>query len=255
MSRSIWTQCAAKFSFRALAFDAWRVVESQHITSTRKLVDSDSEQALLEELVDRVKPPAPVGKKFANLHYLLFTPFRHPPLRHGSRFGTVVEAGIWYGSKEEETAFAEVAYYRLLFLDGTKADIEPVTVELTAFSAAVATKKGADLTRPPFSHYKRALASKISYEATHALGHDLREAGVEVFLFTSARAPDDGTNVGLFAPAFAKKSPKKVEAWICTADRKKVELVEKSFPGAPVRRFAFSRSMFEVKGALPAPGA
>ncbi|MGH7283208.1 MAG: RES family NAD+ phosphorylase [Polyangiaceae bacterium] len=254
MSRSIWTQCAAKFSFRALAFDAWRVVESQHITSTRKLVDSDSEQALLEELVDRVKPPAPAGKKFASLHYLLFTPFRHPPLRHGSRFGTVTEPGIWYGSKDERTAFAEVAYYRLLFLDGTKADIEPITVELTAFAAAVATKKGADLTRLPFLHYKRALTSKTSYDATHVVGHDMREAGVEVFLFTSARAPGDGVNVGLFAPAFAKKSPKNVETWICTAARKKVELVEKIFPGAPARRFAFAREEFEVKGALPAPG-
>lgn len=254
MSRSIWTQCAEKFSFRPLSFDAWRVVESQHITSTRKLVDSDAEQALLEDLVDQVKPPAPAGKKFAELHYLLFTPFRHPPLRHGSRFGTVAEAGIWYGSKEESTAFAEVAYYRLLFLEGTKADIEPVTVELTAFTAAVSTKKGADLTKPPFASFERALASKSSYEATHAVGHDMREAGVEVFLFTSARATDHGTNVGLFVPAFSKKEPKKVETWICTADRQKVELVEKVFKGSPPRRFAFSRKSFEVKGGLPAPG-
>ena len=255
MSRSIWTQCAAKFNFRALAFDAWRVVESQHITSTRKLVDSDAEQELLEQLVDRVKPPAPTGDRFARLHYLLFTPFRHPPLRHGSRFGARSEPGIWYGSKELETTLAEVAYYRLLFLDGTTADIEPVTVELSAFTAAIASKRVADLTRPPFAAHARQLTSKSSYVATHAIGHDMRLAGVEVFLFTSARAREQGVNVGLFVPAFAKRSPKKIETWICTADRKKVELTEKGFLVGRARRFTFRRSQFEVRGALPAPGA
>lgn len=253
MSPSIWTRCAAKFSFRALSLDAWRVVESQHITSTRKLVDSAAEQALLEDLVDRVKPPLPTDERFAHLHYLLFTPFRHPPLRHGSRFGIVTEPGIWYGSIERETAFAEVAYYRLLFLEGTAAKLAPVTVELTAFVAGVTTKKGADLTKAPFERHLRALASKTSYAATHAVGRDMRAAGVEVFLYSSARAPTTGTNVGLFVPSFAKASPKKVEAWICTADRGKVELIEKTFAGKSARRHAFAREHFLVKGMLPSP--
>jgi hypothetical protein len=257
MSRSIWTQCAAKFNFRALAFDAWRVVESQHVVSTRKLVDSDAEQELLEQLVDRVKPPAPTGDKFARLHYLLFTPFRHPPLRHGSRFGLQTEPGIWYGSKDIETAFAEVAYYRLLFLDGTSADIEPLIVELSAFTAAITSKRAADLTKSPFDKHAKQISSRSSYAASHALGREMRLAGVEAFLYASARARADehGVNVGLFVPAFAKKSPKKVETWICTADRKKVELTEKGFLVGRVRRFLFRRSQFEVHGALPAPGA
>ncbi len=253
MSLSIWTRCAAKFSFCSLSFDAWRVVESQHITSTRKLVDSAAEQALLEALVDRVKPPLPPGKRFTDLHYLLFTPFRHPPLRHGSRFGVVTEPGIWYGSLDRETVFAEVAYYRLLFLEGTAAKITPVTVELTAFTAGVATKKGADLTKAPFDRYVRALGSKTSYAATHAVGKDMRAAGVEVFLYTSARASTTGTNVGLFVPSFAKRAPKKVEAWICTADRTKVELTEKTFAGKAAQRHVFPCKDFLVKGILPAP--
>lgn len=255
MSRSIWTQCAAKFNFRTLSLDAWRVVESQHIVSTRKLVDSDAEQELLEQLVDRVKPPTPVGDKFTRLHYLLFTPFRHPPLRHGSRFGSRNEPGIWYGSRDIETSFAEVAYYRLLFLDGTTADIEPLIVELSAFTASITSKRAADLTRAPFSAHAKSLVSKTSYAATQALGHDLRAAGVEAFLYSSARSHEHGVNVGLFVPAFAKKSPKKIETWICTADRKKVELSEKGFMAPRARRFVFRRSAFEVRGVLPAPGA
>ncbi len=52
MSSSIWTQCAGDSRLCSLQLDAWRVVESQHHVSTRKLVDTLDEQALLEELID-----------------------------------------------------------------------------------------------------------------------------------------------------------------------------------------------------------
>jgi hypothetical protein len=77
MSSAIWTRCAGDAERRPLRITAWRVVEAQHEVSTRKLVDSADEQALLETLIERVKPPA-VGS--ARQHYLLTTPFRHPPL-------------------------------------------------------------------------------------------------------------------------------------------------------------------------------
>ena len=64
MSPSIWTRCAASFRPRKIELVAWRVVESQYVLATRKLVDSDEEQVLLEELIDRVKPPLPVGREF-----------------------------------------------------------------------------------------------------------------------------------------------------------------------------------------------
>ena len=74
MSRSIWMRCEGSSRLRLLELDAWRVVESQHIVSTRKLVDSDEEQTVLEDLIEKVKPPAPVGDSFTGLHYLLMTP-------------------------------------------------------------------------------------------------------------------------------------------------------------------------------------
>ena len=58
--------------------------------ATRKLVDSLAEQELLEKLLEGAKPPAPG----ARVHYLLSTPFRYPPLPHGSRFGRATERGI-----------------------------------------------------------------------------------------------------------------------------------------------------------------
>src|SRR3954463_15070833 len=110
MSSSIWTRCAGDSEIRPLDVSPWRVVEAQHQLSTRKLVDSAEEQMLLEDLIERSKPPATAGTR---LHYLLATPFRYPPLRHGSRFGSRFVRGIWYGSETRRTAFAEVAYYRL----------------------------------------------------------------------------------------------------------------------------------------------
>ncbi len=255
MKRSWVERAVAATKPRAMAFDAVRVVESQSIIATRKLVDSDAEQALLEQLVDGVKPPIPPGDAFASLHYLLVTPFRHPPLRWGSRFGTRAERGIWYGAKDLATCFAEVAYYRLLFLDGTKAAIAPITVELTSFVAAVKTSRGVDLMRAPFGEHEDELASRSSYDAAHAVGSALRAAGVEVLLFLSARAKVHGVNVALFQPAFARRAPKKLEPWICTTDRDKVEISEKTFTRDRTRRWTFPRADFEVNGKLPDPSA
>ena len=95
MSSSIWTRCAGDSEIQPLRLEPWRVVEGQHQISTRKLVASDAEQALLEALIETVKP----GQLSpARLHYLLATPFRYPPLRHGSRFGRRFEPGLWYGA-------------------------------------------------------------------------------------------------------------------------------------------------------------
>src|SRR5512134_2866536 len=117
MSRTIWTRCGGRANLRRLAGTAWRVVEGQHVVSTRKLVDSAAEHEILESLIEEVKPPLPDEPEFRGLHYLLVTPFRYPPLRHGSRFATRTERSLWYGSTRPRTAFAETAYYRLLFLE------------------------------------------------------------------------------------------------------------------------------------------
>ena len=225
------------------------MVESQHQISTRKLVDSDAEQQLLEQMIDTAKPPerAPRG-----LHYLLFTPFRYPPLRHGSRFGRRHERGIWYGSETQRTAFAEVAYYRLLFLEGTAADLGLLQTELTAFRAAVRTSQGVDLTIPPFAEYADALASRVSYTETQAVGAAMRAAGVEAFRFVSARDEQGGVNVGVIAPAaFGRRAPRSVETWHCTATRAAVELTRRDYFARA--SFQFARAEFLVDEVLPAP--
>lgn len=250
MSQDIWTQCGGISNARALNLEPWRVVESQYWNSTRKLVDSDEEQAILEEMIDGVKPSVPKGLE--RLHYLLFTPFRHPPLRNGSRFGRLDERGIFYASVDIETACAEVAYYRLVFLEGSATTLGLIATEHTAFQVGVKTQKGIDLTVPPFSKFEARISSKADYSVPQQLGSAMRGDGIEAALFISARAPNKGVNVALFEPAFDSTEPRRgFTTWICSATTQGVEFKEKNI--FKPRRFAFPRGMFLVKGALPMP--
>ncbi|MDB4915571.1 MAG: hypothetical protein JWM95_3215 [Gemmatimonadetes bacterium] len=249
MSSSIWTRCADDSELRALRLSPWRVVEAQHQVSTRKLVDSAQEQALLEELIDRAKPPDTTGGR---THYLLFTPFRYPPLRHGSRFGSRQERGIWYGSETLRTAFAELAYYRLLFLEGTSAELGAVITPLTAFTVRMRSARGVDLVAPPFDVHRRAITSPSKYGPTQALGTAMREAGVELFRYPSARDAEDGVNVGAFSVnVFGGAKPHGFETWYCTATRDRVELAKRDYFKAEA--FAFHRRQFLTGEMLPRP--
>jgi RES domain len=251
MSSTIWTRCAGSSEIAPLATTPWRAVEAQHQISTRKLVDDDAEQAVLEEILERSKRPLADGGR---LHYLLFTPFRYPPLAHGSRFGARHEPGIWYGAETLRTAFAEVAYYRLLFLAGTAADLAPLATDLSAFTARVRTSHGVDLTVMPFARWRQALASRTSYAATQPLGGAMRAAGVDAFRYESARDVHSGVNVAVFAPrAFAGRRPRRIETWRCVAGHDGVELAKRDYFERTVHRFP--RADFLVKGRLPSPAA
>jgi RES domain len=249
MSFSIWTECAGASEVRALRLEPWRVVESQHQVSTRKLVDTNGEQELLEELLEGSKPPA---RAAGRLHYLLSTPFRYAPLRGGTRFGSRLETGIWYGSEALRTALAEVAYYRLVFLAGSEAALGGLEAQLTAFRALVTTAAGIDLTAAPFTRFADALTSPVSYAATHPLGREMRAAGIEAFRFASARDDEGGVNVGVMSPAaFGGRDPWSFESWHCVATPDRVDVRRRDF--FEPTSWSFPRSQFLLDGELPAP--
>lgn len=250
MSPGIWTRCGGSSNRRALEGAPWRVVESQQRISTRQLVDSDREHQLLEELIEESKPEPPAD----GLHFLLFSPFRYPPLAHGSRFGRPDEPALWYGSEKLETAFAEAAYYRLLFFEGTTAELLPNQIPMSAFQAAVRSEAGVDLTVAPFDAHAEAIGAKADYAASQQLGSEMRAAGVELFRYTSARDPGNGANFALFTPmAFALRSPLGPAAtWTCTVTaRRDVSWLRSVVSG--LERYEFPLATFLVDGKLPAP--
>jgi hypothetical protein len=67
-----WTTPAVASEARPAALDLWRAVEAQHVASTMALVDTVAEQAVLERLIERSKPPVPRQVARLNLHWLLF---------------------------------------------------------------------------------------------------------------------------------------------------------------------------------------
>lgn len=252
MSSSIWTRCGGRTSFRTIDGTIWRVTESQQRVSTRQLVDTDAEHELLEALIEDGKPAVPDGPEF-DVHFLLFSSFRYPPLPHGSRFGTRLERSMWYGSDSLETALAEAAYYHLLFLEGTAAKLVPNRVVKSAVQAAVRSKAAVDLSLPPFDAHRAVLCSRSEYVETQRLGAEMRTAGVEMFRYVSARDPRQGTNMGLFTPAaFALKKPVGApETWYCTATPTAISWSHEDIGG--IIKHEFARSLFLVNGELPAP--
>ncbi len=253
MSRGIWTLCGGRSNLCSVEGTPWRVVESQQRISTRQLVDSDAEHILLEDLIEGSKPEIPEAPALAGLHFLLFSPFRYPPLPWGSRFGAKHEPSLWYGSDTLETAFAEGAYYRLLWFEGTTAPLLPNRVSRSAFQVAVRSDAAVDLSRGPFDIHRAALCSKTEYVESQRLGSEMRADGVEMFRYTSARDPKRGTNIALFTPsAFALKKPLgAAQTWHCTTTQSGVSWIYEDVSG--LTRYEFSRNDFLVDGVLPGP--
>jgi hypothetical protein len=189
-------------SFSTFAGKLVRIVESQEHVATTLIVDNLAEQHLLETMLDESKPGAAAG----DLHYLLATPFRYPPLRHGSRFGTRYEPSLFYASLDSGTCLQECAYYRFLFWhDMAVPPPAPVASQHTLFRVRVRTGACVDLRTPPFDHHREQLRSPTSYAYTHRVGTHCRGLESEALLFESARG--SGVNAALFTPAIFAGEP------------------------------------------------
>lgn len=246
----IWEACEGAKHLQAISGTAWRLVESQEQIATLGYVDTLEEQALLEELLDSVKPPYPANSE--TYHYLLKTPFRYPPLRWGSRFGRIHEPGIFYAGCETKTTLAESAFYRFVFwysIDNAPIK-NSITSAHTLFCVKYATHRGVRLQAAPFDQFQQELTHPQDYSHTQQLGSAMREAKVEAFEYQSARDPDNKTCVGLFVPsALAQKKPMDMTQWLCELSA--TEVAFKQLGKKDIIRFALDN--FLVNGKLPLP--
>lgn len=215
MSSNTSTLAALSSDARPLAGICWRLVEAQHHVSTLKLVDSVSEQELLEDLIDATKPPVP--PECRDLHYLLSTPFRYGAVYpNGSRFRRAgMTEGVFYASVAPQTAVAEIAFYRLLFFAKSPDTPWPTNAaEYTAFSAEYATKKAIDLTKGKYNAYRKNWMHRTDYSHCQALAETARAAKIEVICYASVRDPGHGLNFALLTcNAFAQPKPIEQQTW------------------------------------------
>lgn len=243
---AIWADCRGEAQPGMLSGTLWRLVESQEQIATTRLVDDLDEQAVLEELLESTKPPLP-GRD--TQHYLLRTPFRYPPLRHGSRFGARSEPSLLYGSLSIMTMLAESAFYRFLFWHGMRiAPTRAITSQHTAFSARYKTLDGLKLHAPPFDRHRQVLTHPSDYSETQALGAQMRASNVQAFEFISARDPDAGKNVALFTPkALSSRKPLITQRWVCQTSASKTSFLDE----ATHRVHDFDLELFLIAGSLP----
>ncbi|MBW0146125.1 RES family NAD+ phosphorylase [Marinobacter arenosus] len=244
----------------------YRVVESQEEIATTRLVDNIPEQARLEELLEKTKPARARGT--GRLHYLLATPFRYPPLKHGSRFGQAFEKSLFYGAMTVNTALAETAFYRFVFISHVAVPFpKPLRTLHTVFGARIRTEHGVRLQGKAWNELHEDLTHPSSYAMTQSLGSEMRACGVKAFQFLSARALQaglyslpyhardgmEGVNAALFEPGALKDhTPReKMRLIVVTA----TDSVSMSLTAEDGSRevLEFSRGQFLIDGRLPDP--
>lgn len=188
MSYTIWTSHAVASEAGPWSGSAWRLVESQHVASTMKLVDTVEEQLVLETLLESGKPRVPI-------------------LAGGSRFRGETDSGVFYGADDVDTCCAEVGYWRLRFLrdavDLTHIDPVPHSAFKVRLSASAI-----DLRTGPFQEHSTEWEHPDSYEGTQFLGRSARSAGIGCILYRSVRDPKGGGCVAVLDPvAFVGNAP------------------------------------------------
>jgi hypothetical protein len=192
----------------ALEGTVLRLVQQQGIDSLAPLVDNLEQLARLEALVETSKPlPMPAGEETPS-HPLLATPFRYPPLRHGSRFGSRQSRGIFYGSRSRKGVLVEGAFYALLFWEGLiDPPPAPIRRRQTLFSVLLQTSRGLQLQAIADEAAQAMLRDPVEYGPTQQLGAWMRVHGIEAFEFLSARSNKGLVQVGVLTPEVFASTP------------------------------------------------
>jgi hypothetical protein len=226
-----------------------RLLEQQGLPATRRTTDSLDEQAWLEDFLDDSKPEFPSAEECAVRHRLLLTPFRYRK-RHGSRFATRWERGLFYGSSSRFGCLLEGAYYELVFQSGLELPFPRSSVMRKAlFHVQVSTSRGLKQQHHGGRRLQASLRDPIDSHFCQGIGRQMREAGIEAFEYHSARSVEDVVQVGAISCCVFTVRP---------FDRVEVQL-EANGREVPIRCLddntvhLFLREQFEVNGELPQP--
>ena len=204
-----------------LRMPAFRMVETQYVAATMRLVDSADEQQMLEDMLETSKPPLP--PQASGLHYLLAAPFRYVP-QTGSRFRAVNSPGIWYGADDAYCACAEIAYWRQRFLlDSAGLMKQSLSTEHSMYEAMV-QGRALDLLSHPWVLAQALWMHPCDFTETQKLATLVRDSQTEVswIRYASVRARDH-VCAAVFDPrSLTMVTPEgRYEQWHChtTADR------------------------------------
>jgi hypothetical protein len=220
----------------------WRIVESQNVISSDRLVDNPDDQPILEALIEQVKPPIP--KEARHLPRLLAAPFRYWH-ESSSRFRRRNERpGILYASERESTSIAEKAFYRLKFLSRSARIKIPETVtEHTAFTARADAARALDLTAPPFDRRRADWTNSDDYTACQDLASQARRIATQLIRYESARDPGQSNDAILDPAVLDGDSLEIVRSWHFRYERGRLSAYA-AFPSPQRLTFTFEQFGF-----------
>lgn len=211
----MWTAGVPKFDVSSFSGEVWRLVEDQANIATMRVVDTLSEQELLERAIEATKPALPEACK--NFHFLIATPFRYAPYPAGSRFRRASQAdGVFYASDLVGTAVAESAFYRTLFIaEAPGMPLPQRSVSHTAFSVRITTDNAIDLTAEPLVADASKWTHPTDYGACQDLADEARRQDIGVIRYRSIRSPSaEGKNAAILTPAaFIDHAPRRLQTW------------------------------------------
>ena len=251
----IWMQCGGKVTSartREPSGGWWSAAPQRH-PSPRRL----RRRAGAAGIPDRSGEAALARRsRFEGLHYLLLTPFRHPPLSTaaasapGPSARSSTAAGAGDGDGRDGVLPAGLPR-------GHPASLSPLTVELSAFRADVRTRAAVDLTRPPLTPI---IASWPRGRATRARSGWARRCARTGWSSCATRAPATSRPRPTWPSSPRgprRKEPRaQFETWRCVATRQRVEMQKLDWFERP--RLVFpARSSRSGRARLPrrAPGA
>jgi len=210
----MWTASALASDTISLSGQVWRVVEHQYTVSTRKLVGTQSDQAILEEILEESKPPVPQGAE--HLNFLLQAPFRYDaPYPVGSRFRRSGSTeGVFYASEEIRTALSEFSHYRLQFYKESPDTYLPRNQErLTVYSVDYSSDLSIDLMQAPYVQDRAIWTSPRNYVPTQDFADIARDGNIEVIRYESVR-DKPSANIAILSPtALTSSGPESEQTW------------------------------------------
>jgi hypothetical protein len=226
-----------------------RLVEQQGAQATRRTTDSLAEQAWLEDFLEASKPELPSSEECAVRHRLLLTPFRYQK-RHGSRFATRWERGLFYGSRSRYGCLLEGAYYELVFQNGPEQAFPRSTaIRKTLFHVGLHTSRGLRLQEHGSQRLQARLRDPVDSHFCQCIGRQMREASIEAFEYHSARSIEDVVQVGAISCCIFTSTPFDQVEVLVEANRREVAI--RCLDENTVHHF--QRQHFEVNGELPQP--
>ena len=207
---------------RPQELEGYRIVENQEYNSTYSLVDDRAEHELLEKMIEEGKPPKPIDCSVDD--YLLFTPFRYPPLKDATRFGKMTERSPFYGSENIDAAFAEKAYRIEKFDSDTKAHLPNRNISFTSFKFTANATTCLNVTQAPFDEHKSLIHDPISYDDSQDLGTQMRQSEIQACLFGSVRCSNT-RNIAIFDPSIFTKNSHNKKQWSCLIGQAEITFI------------------------------